>query len=299
MRDLNLIVIGDKNCGTTRAYLTYLKNGGIRPKELWLVDFFPADDRVHQLWKLPVIGARLGNQRHRRLSCPTFQHPKLFFELCEQFQAYVPHPVSFFGEFEYEAYVERVRHLVAEDYDDPHLQDMMKKHAGSAYLYTNGGIVPASILSHPSIRVFHVHPGIVPEIRGSDCFLWSLHKRGRPGASCFYMAPGIDEGDVLVQMEFDLPDLSFLGSHLCKEDEDTVCRAIAHAFDPHMRAMLFAEALSGMEGADARELVGRPQLGSDKFAYLWMHPKLRLRVLQEAVDASRENRTDVLRLRRT
>jgi hypothetical protein len=297
MRDLNLIVIGDICCGTTRAYLTYLKEAGIRPKELWLVDFVPADNRVRQLRKLPAIGSWLGNVRHRQLSIPEFQHPELYFELCERFQSCVPHPISFFGDFEYEAYVERVRYLVAEDYDDPYLQSMMKRHAQSAYLYTNGGIVPAAVLSHPSIRVFHVHPGIVPEVRGSDCFLWSLHRRGRPGASCFYMAPGIDEGDVLARTEFDLPDISFLNPYLRMEDEDTVCRAIAHAFDPHMRALLFANMLSGLEGADARELVGEPQVAGESFAYLWMHPNLRLNVLKQAVEASRENTTDVLRLR--
>lgn len=299
MRDVNLIVIGDKACGTTRAYLAYLNAADIRPKEVWLIDFYPASESVKKYRKVPIIGSWLSNNRHRREEFPDYWPPEPFDELCDKLQKVTPLYVPVRDEFGFERYAGRVRHMVAEDYDDPYLLQMIKKHRAAAFLYTNGGRVPGELLSHPDIRIFHIHPGVVPYVRGSDCFLWSLLARGKPGASCFYMSAGIDEGDVLDQVEFDLPDVSFLESYLTSEHEDIVCRAIAKSFDPHMRAMLFSRVMRNANSMDLKNLKAVPQEAGVHHAYLWMHPKLRLEVLKRAVRMSRETGATQLRFSQT
>jgi methionyl-tRNA formyltransferase len=72
-------------------------------------------------------------------------------------------------------------------------------------LYTSGGRVPGDLLSTSPSRMIHIHPGVVPYVRGSDCLFWSVLTRGRPGMSCFYMNAGIDTGDIIHTREFDAP----------------------------------------------------------------------------------------------
>ncbi len=286
MRDLDLIVIGDRSCGTTRTYLTYLNDQGMRPRELWLVDFFPAPAKASKLRTLPLVGTTLAHRAHARAPKPEFQPSDEFFRLCARLQDVVPHAIDYAAPFAYEGYVGRIRELVAEDYDDPWLQREIVRHKDSAFLFTNGGIVPGELLGRRDVRIIHIHPGVVPEIRGSDCFLWSCHVRGRPGASCFYMAAGIDEGEVIGTMEFCLPDLSCIAEYLTPELEDMAYRALAVALDPHMRAMLFADVLARTQRSDLRKLDAVPQPPNDEPAFLWMHPKVRLKVLRDLVAAS-------------
>jgi len=286
MRTIDLVVLGDRAGGTTRAYLAYLNAAGMRPRELWLLDFVAADDRVHTLRRVPLLGARLANLAHRRLPRSAYEPPPPFRDLCAQLQERVQRPVDFVGEFPFAAFAQNTREMVAEDFDDPWLQALIRRHRKHAFLYTSGGIVPPAVLRTPGVKMLHVHPGLVPEVRGSDCFLWSCWTRGRPGASAFYMAPGIDEGPVLGRKEFDLPDLGFLQPWLTEEHEDTVYRALAHALDPHLRAWLLVEIIAARRDGDLRALAARPQAKATRPAFLWIHPQVRLHMLRHVVARS-------------
>jgi hypothetical protein len=96
------------------------------------------------------------------------------------------------------------------------------------------------------------------------------------------MSPGIDEGEVIGQREFDLPRLPSLAPLLTPQNEDTAYRALLFAVDPHFRAQLLADVLRAHPGADLRRLPTRAQPPASRPAYLWMHPRLRLRAMREA-----------------
>ncbi len=87
--------------------------------------------------------------------------------------------------------------LLVKNLKDSALSDYLESQADKEFLFTGGGIVPRSLLDIDGARFIHVHPGFLPDIRGADGLLWSVLTRGRPSASAFYMAPGIDTGDVL------------------------------------------------------------------------------------------------------
>lgn len=283
MREIDLIVIGDQACGTTRAYLSYLNYFGFKPKHLWLTRFLPASSLVKKIRNYP-FGTLVSNLVHRRQSVPESSFSKLFIYLCKELQNVVTVPIDFCGKFDFSAYAANVEELVVEDFDDPYLQSKVCRLKDKyAFLYTNGGIVPEGLLNKPGLRIFHVHPGVVPYMRGSDCFLWSNLVRGRPGASCFYMNPGIDEGDILATMEFSCPDLSFIKPVLSEDNEDTIYRALSYALDPHMRAMLFTKVVADAGGIGLREFSGVKQVDQTHQHYLWMHPKLRYKVIQDIV----------------
>lgn len=281
MREIDLIVIGDVACGTTKAYLTYLKDAGLKPKSLWLTRFLPASDAVLKARRYP-FGVELGNFIHRRQSCAPPSHSAEFKSICDSLQRAVRLPISFCDEFDYGGYAEDIHYLTVSDYNDPFLHKKILKNRQSTFLYTNGGIVPESLLLEPDVKIFHIHPGVVPHMRGSDCFLWSNLVRGRAGASCFYMSPGIDEGEILAVEEFSRPDLGFLKESLNLESEETIYRALSFSLDPHMRAMVFIKMLIEKgAGSNVKSLPSEQQDIAGHTPYLWMHPKLRYKVIKD------------------
>ena len=96
------------------------------------------------------------------------------------------------------AYSPSVDTLLVKNLKDPALLDYVKNESAREFLFTGGGIVPRTLLDESGSRFIHVHPGFLPAIRGADGLLWSVLTAGRPSASAFYMAPGIDTGDVLI-----------------------------------------------------------------------------------------------------
>ena len=112
--------------------------------------------------------------------------------------------------------------------------------------------------------------------------LWSAAVRRELGVSCFYMSTGIDEGALIGQREFPLPRLPALAPLLKNGEEPMAYRALLYAVDPHMRAQLLVDVLRAYSGADLRRLPAREQSHASRLAYLWMHPRLRLKVMKES-----------------
>lgn len=282
-RLINLTVIGDRACSTTRTYLTYLRAAGFKPSRLWLVDFVPASPAFERLRSL--FGQRLAECWRLRGSdhcAPPLadgDHRGLCLQLQEQ--AGLP-AIDHFSPWQPRDFAAKVERFSAADYNDPWLQRRIMRTPDTAFLYTNGGIVPATLLDCPQVRILHIHPGIVPDVRGSDCLLWSAQTRHRFGVSCFYMSPGIDEGPLIGQLEVDVPHLPALAPLLATGREPDVYRALLFAVDPHLRARLLVEVLQKNAGVDLRELPSHSQPRSLRPAYLWMHPRLRARVMQDA-----------------
>ncbi|MBN8543781.1 MAG: hypothetical protein J0M34_05900 [Alphaproteobacteria bacterium] len=269
MRSINLTVIADRSCSTSRTYLEYLRAAGLKPKHLWLVDFGACS-----------LLARLKPMK-RTMPAPFLSENAAYRELCMNIQREAGvTPTDYFAQWEPQDYAEEITYFRARDFDDVSLQARMKKHTDTAFLYTNGGILPAAILNAPDVRVLHIHPGIVPDVRGSDCLLWSVKLRNKIGVSCFYMSAGIDEGDLIAQHEWDIPKLPSLAAMLNPREEDMGYRALLYALDPHYRAQLLIKAIG--DATDLRNLASRPQPKASRSAYLWLHPRLRLKFMREA-----------------
>lgn len=279
--EINLTVIGDRACSTTRTYLTYLRSAGFLPRRLWLIDFVKPTPTF--VWLRTLIGERLA-EFWRRGRTPLTQEPDADYRaLCLQLQREAGFdPIDHFGFWQPQEFASKVEQFSAADFHDPVLQRRLLNMPDAAFLYTNGGIVPASLLDKPGVRVVHIHPGIVPDVRGSDCLLWSAQVRRRVGVSCFYMSPGIDEGPLIGQLEVDLPHLPSMAELLSAGREPELYRALLFAVDPHFRAHLLVEMLKRYSGADLRRLPIVTQAPASRPAYLWMHQRLRARVMKDA-----------------
>lgn len=133
-----------------------------------------------------------------------------------------------------------VSSLDVDHINDPVLVNFLYSLKTKNFLFTGGGLLKEEMLGIPGARFIHVHPGIVPEIKGADCFFWSYLLRGKLGYSIFFMNEGIDTGDILFLKEYEL-DLK--GINLSEYNNDSVYHGILTYYDPALRVSALIELL--------------------------------------------------------
>jgi methionyl-tRNA formyltransferase len=121
-----------------------------------------------------------------------------------------------------------------------------------------GVILAPSFFDAPARHYLHVHPGRLPDYRGSTPMYYELLAEGGLTATALFLDAGIDTGSVVAEQVFAAPD-----------DRTT----IDHAFDPWMRAMVLRDVLRDRRAG--RLPTGRPQVGSAGRTYFVIHPVLR------------------------
>jgi hypothetical protein len=277
MRDIALCVVAARHCSTSRTYLTYLKAAGLRPRRVLLVDFVWNNERFRRLSRW--IGRRFAHAAIRKDLVPWPPLSPEFVAACGHVQDDVPLPIDYLSEFDFAAHAQSVERFVATDFDDPGMHAALRRQPVSTFLYTDGGRVPGAVLGDPALKVLHVHPGVVPDVKGSDGLFWSLLARGKPGVSCFYMDEGIDTGRLIRTREFARPRFPRL-AEIARSQPEIAYRAVLYAYDPHLRAQLFCDVMAEA-GDDLSRLPAVPQTEEGPAPYLAMHPALRARLLAE------------------
>lgn len=131
------------------------------------------------------------------------------------------------------------------------------------------GLLARAPLFETGHKFLHIHPGRLPEFRGSTPMYYSLIAERRLSASAIFLAPEIDVGPVLAQRDFPLPiDL----------------QSIDAVYDPYIRAVLLCQVLEDYV-AD-RDLRPQPQ-GLGGTTYHVIHPVLKhLALLGKFMDSS-------------
>lgn len=278
MQPIDLTVVADRACSASRAYLAYLRANGYRPMKVLLVDFAVAASPRGRLDRL--FGGRAA-ALVRKLLRRTPAADTAFLECCEEMQSGQALRVDYFGDFDWAAHADEIETCSASGYSDAVFQALLRRQPG-ALLYTCGDRVPPELAADPALRILHVHPGVVPGMRGSDGLLWSLAVRGKPGASCFYMDAGIDTGAVIATREFAAPRFPRLAP-LLDAHEAKLYRALLHAYDPHLRGQMLVDVVRASGGRSLRELPSVAQAAGSGRWWFAMHPRLRRKVLAERV----------------
>ena len=99
----------------------------------------------------------------------------------------------------------------AEDINDSSIYNAVKDIPQEIFIYTGGGIVKKELLSIK--KLIHIHPGRVPDYRGSTCFYYSIINDGTIGMSAIFLSDEIDKGPILARKEFSVPknvDIDFI-----------------------------------------------------------------------------------------
>jgi methionyl-tRNA formyltransferase len=115
------------------------------------------------------------------------------------------------------------------DINDPIVSGKLQNARQHYVIYSGyGGQILKSHLFRMNKRFIHIHPGIVPEFRGSTTMYYSLLSNGTLGATALFLDESIDTGPIIQTKEYAIPpnnvDLDYI-------------------FDPFMRADLLAEVL--------------------------------------------------------
>jgi hypothetical protein len=221
-------------CPVTEAYLATLKNHGFRPSVILAIDYVGEGARAAKLQRL--LGTRLSSMllRHWRN-----RSVRISSELKERLQRDYPVKLQPGREPRFKNFADRVDYLTIKDYADPRLREAMRTCGAGTFLYCSGGRVPAAVFEE-GFRILHIHPGVVPHVKGSDGLLWSMLAREKPGASCFYMDAGIDTGNLIATAEYAMPRWPGLNAA-----PDVLYEALIHCYDPHLRASLLVDVLKG------------------------------------------------------
>lgn len=130
-----------------------------------------------------------------------------------------------------------------------------------------GGVIVGRELLNSGSRLLHVHPGVVPQYRGSTTVYYSLLNDGCCGASAIFLDEQIDCGPVLATREYPAP-----------EDR----KSIDYGYDPFIRADLlihvltrYAQTGSFLPPQQSTEFTQGAEFALDQETYFVMHPVLR------------------------
>lgn len=282
MKDLDLLVLADRNSSVCRAYLSYLKAFGYKPKKILLVDHIGPSKIVNRISR--VFGRQLTShllRLYRIIVSLRRNNAPEWMPLAKYMNAQFEHPVPFFDAFNYSDYAHEVETVVVKGFDDSRLLDAVINSRIKALLFTGGGLVKPELLSLPDTKIIHIHPGIVPDIKGADGILWSVLLRGKPGYSGFYMSPGIDTGDILIKIEYKLPCFD---KHIYLETQtfDGMYKALLFSFDAHMRAKTLIALIEKSEDLNCvlEDMPKEAQIKESGRVYFFMHRVLRNAALE-------------------
>ena len=130
-------------------------------------------------------------------------------------------------------YSDDIDSLLIDGLNDPILYQYLSQQPESALLFTGGGLVHPKLLSLQHLRFLHIHPGFLPDMRGADCALWSTLLTGHTSATCFYLSPGIDTGNIIHAHWLPKISLSTRFEHI---ERKSIYRAVYGFVDPWVRS---------------------------------------------------------------
>lgn len=121
-----------------------------------------------------------------------------------------------------------------------------------------GGYILKPHLFQMGKKFIHIHAGILPKYRGSTTAYYSFLQEGVIGATAIFMNEGIDEGDIIVQETYGMPE----------EAVD-----IDYIYEPYIRSRVLLKALQ--QYLTLGGLKGHNQDATGAETYFIIHPVLK------------------------
>lgn len=272
-----------------RAYLSRMRFAGFRPQRLILLvnqrhpvtkrpmfRWLPSKIRTWYLEKAQELAYNFWPRRirssHRPLMKAMVQKLSVEFTNTEEVIE------DIMGKVDYRASADEFRLVRIDNLSDPQLVKELHQTCPSFFIFTGGGIVPERLLDIPDARFLHIHPGFLPYVRGADGLLWSTLVRKRPGATSFFLAKGIDVGDIVAAADFAPLEFDLRGSQ--RPDDETLYRATFSFYDPLLRAEMLIRTLRGIDW-NLNGFGATRQDASEGITYHFMHDELKRVVLQK------------------
>ncbi|MCB0323726.1 MAG: hypothetical protein KDD69_09145 [Bdellovibrionales bacterium] len=120
-----------------------------------------------------------------------------------------------------------------------------------------GGTILGRQLLSCEKRFLHIHPGDLPEYRGSTTIYYSILEVGSCAATALFLSPEIDRGEILQRKSFELP---------------SDARLIDYIYDPLIRSSLLVEVLESYVDSGNWNTEVQPEEGR---TFYIIHPVLK------------------------
>lgn len=149
------------------------------------------------------------------------------------------------------------------DINAPELCSHVEASPLTTWIFSGGGILREPVLSLGK-RWIHVHPGRLPDFRGSTTFYYSLLAEGGLHATAFFMGSGIDDGPIV-------EEAAFRANVRVEADQPLF---MDYILDPHIRSLVLARLLARWKTTGTLEIRRNAPIGGEP--YFIMHPLLRI-----------------------
>lgn len=121
-----------------------------------------------------------------------------------------------------------------------------------------GGVILKNSLLDCGKKFIHVHPGLLPQFRGSTTIYYSILKEQSCGASAIILNSQIDYGTVLGARSFPIPDDGEI---------------IDYYYDPYIRSLLLVDVMKTIVQTGIQNPIVQGQ--DDENTYFIIHPVLK------------------------
>lgn len=149
--------------------------------------------------------------------------------------------------------------MIANDINSSEMVDVLRRLPGKYILYSGyGGVILQKDLFELGKEFIHIHAGILPKYRGSTTAYYSMIDEGVIGATAIFMSCRIDEGDIIEEMTYRMPEKGV---------------NIDYDFEPWVRAQVLVKFMNNF--ALKGELPRRKQLSDEAVIYYIIHPVLK------------------------
>jgi len=93
--------------------------------------------------------------------------------------------------------------IQADSCNEPNVLEELKKRPEQYFIFSGRGILKQAFEAEK--KLIHVHPGKLPDYRGSTCPYYSILAGEGWHCTSFIMKPEIDKGEIITTKEFPLP----------------------------------------------------------------------------------------------
>ena len=89
-----------------------------------------------------------------------------------------------------------------EDLKNPETLKIIRSLDPDLIVLAGSGIVKEALLAIPRLGTLNCHPGILPRYRGCTTVEWAIYEDQPVGATCHFVTPEIDAGDIVLKENF-------------------------------------------------------------------------------------------------
>lgn len=223
----------------TVAYLCAFRELGLYPAELIM------------------LAGSLPKQKELQIEARSFNYADLFFDVTLDPLAWCRQAGS------------RIKLLDDNDINGDSIFAAVKECVSKDILFSASGIVRHHLLSSGK-RFIHVHPGKLPDYRGSTCFYYSLLETWDVTSTAFFMNEGLDMGPKITASTF-VVNYDILSQQPLFLD---------HVLDPYIRAYTLKKVLRMLESG--QQVDTYPNTSTNLPICYVMHPMLRILTTSKA-----------------